>query len=315
MVTHRDTTLEDRMAHTLKTILLVDDNEDDLFFYKKHLSDYTDIKEILEAKNIEDALSIIEHKNISCLLVDYMLRGESGLDLVKTLKHSDRSKDIPIILLTGQGNENVAIETMHLGVQDYMIKQNITKETLYAAIIKSIDKLHQEIKVEYLAFHDPLTGAYNRAYFCDYAQSAIERAFRYGYEIALLFIDLDHFKPINDKWGHDIGDEVLRVVANRLKDSIRKMDILARMGGDEFVILIENVKSYQVHYISQKILTAFHTPSILDGHSVPIQISLGFSMLPSQAKTLDELLKQGDLALYSVKKQEPGFYHRFQGKR
>ncbi len=154
------------------------------------------------------------------------------------------------------------------------------------------------------AHHDALTGLPNRILFNDRLEHGIEQAKRHKTEIALFFIDLDHFKQINDSLGHQVGDKMLVAVTERLKAKIRKEDTLARLGGDEFTIIIEDMKEIQdVSHLAQKILEVLRQPVHIEGHTLYISCSIGISLYPQDDIDANNLIKYADAAMYKAKEE------------
>ena len=154
----------------------------------------------------------------------------------------------------------------------------------------------------YLATHDPLTGLSNRLLFNDRLEHAMNHAERFGKCISLIFCDLDNFKPINDTYGHAVGDEILKTVAHFLQDTLRKEDTICRFGGDEFVILVEELESFDyLETILQRINALSKTPCVIDGNSLCIDMSIGASIYPDDGNTAQELIKSADTAMYKAK--------------
>ena len=154
----------------------------------------------------------------------------------------------------------------------------------------------------YLATHDPLTGLSNRLLFNDRLEHAINHSERFNKCISLIFCDLDNFKPINDTYGHAVGDEILKRVAHSLKEILRKDDTVCRFGGDEFVILLEDLHSFEyLDEILHRINALTHKPCIIDGETIPIGMSIGASIYPDDGVTQEELIKSADSAMYRAK--------------
>ncbi|MCE9665628.1 EAL domain-containing protein [Halomonas sp. M5N1S17] len=159
-------------------------------------------------------------------------------------------------------------------------------------------------RVEYLAFHDNLTGLPNRAYFTRLLTQGMQQSRRYGKRLALLFLDLDRFKAINDSLGHDAGDELLQEVGLRLNGSVRESDIVARLGGDEFVILLPEITdASQVAVVADKILAAVSMPFTLVGQEFRITVSIGIALFPQDGEDEQTLMKHADVAMYHAKEQ------------
>lgn len=154
----------------------------------------------------------------------------------------------------------------------------------------------------YLATHDPLTGLSNRLLFNDRLEHAINHAERFNKCISLIFCDLDNFKPINDTFGHAVGDEILKHVGNSLKEILRKDDTICRFGGDEFVILAEDLHSFEyLDEILHRINALAQTPCIIDGKSITFGMSIGASIYPDDGLTQEALMKSADAAMYRAK--------------
>ncbi len=167
-----------------------------------------------------------------------------------------------------------------------------------------ISQLHESQRdIVHLARHDALTGLANRLLLHDRLEHAIAGSQRAGRKVALIFIDLDRFKPINDTLGHAVGDEVLKAVAHRLKNMVREADTVARLGGDEFVILIESFEDpRQVGLIAQKVVDSFRLPLKISGHEIRMGASIGIGMYPEDGNNASALLDKADMAMYRAKK-------------
>ncbi len=171
-------------------------------------------------------------------------------------------------------------------------------------IVRDItEKKAYEKKLRYMATHDILTGLPNRRYFMDFLKAAIESSKRYGHMTAVMMLDLDGFKEVNDKFGHDMGDRVLVKAAERLRRSVRRSDILSRMGGDEFLVLVPILKSAEdVVGMGRKIVNSFREPLEVDGALYNITVSVGAAVFPQDGADAIELIKKADIAMYKVKR-------------
>jgi diguanylate cyclase (GGDEF)-like protein len=164
--------------------------------------------------------------------------------------------------------------------------------------------IKQKEELDHQAHHDALTQLPNRLLFSDRLEQGIAKAKRNNSKLALLFIDLDHFKEINDSLGHNIGDEVLKKVTKRLLDAIRKQDTIARLGGDEFTVIIEELKQGQdASRLAQKILEVLAEPIIVEENILYVSSSIGISLYPSDGTSAQDLLKYADSAMYRAKKE------------
>jgi len=169
------------------------------------------------------------------------------------------------------------------------------------------ERRYSEMRLDMLANHDPLTGLPNRSYFQDFLGHALARALREKSQVSLLFIDLDRFKHINDSQGHEVGDQVLRVVANRLDEQLRADDFVARLGGDEFaVILIHPPASRAASRVARKLLQSLSESFKIDQRRYAIGASIGISVYPDDGPDANTLLRQADLAMYQAKQRHSG---------
>jgi diguanylate cyclase (GGDEF)-like protein/PAS domain S-box-containing protein len=164
------------------------------------------------------------------------------------------------------------------------------------------DRKRLEQKLEYMAYHDMLTGLPNRRLLMDRLQQAIAKEKRTEQTIALLFLDCDQFKAINDTWGHDVGDQFLQVLAKRLKACVRDMDTVARIGGDEFVLMLTSIELPEdAAKVAQRVLEALQQPWQLRQQRFSITSSIGISLYPRDGEDPEQLLHHADRALYQAK--------------
>ena len=175
--------------------------------------------------------------------------------------------------------------------------------THYVGVFSDITLVKEsQEKLDHLAHHDPLTQLPNRLLFNDRLQHAIQRTSRDNEQLALLFIDLDRFKNVNDTLGHHIGDELLKQVAFALSDKLREGDTLARLGGDEFIVLLENVDGqYGASLVAEKLVGMFEQPFMVAGHELFVTCSAGISLFPADASDLNMLIRNADVAMYQAK--------------
>jgi len=172
------------------------------------------------------------------------------------------------------------------------------------AVASRVSRKRYMRDVERLAFNDALTDLPNRLLFLDRATVAFAHARRDATSVAVVFLDLDRFKLINDSFGHDAGDEVLRVVARRLREQVREVDTVARMGGDEFTLLMPGIRhAGDMETISSKLCEAFRRPMPVAGRDIVVNASIGVSLFPSDASDAEVLLRYADQAMYHVKQR------------
>jgi diguanylate cyclase (GGDEF)-like protein/PAS domain S-box-containing protein len=181
------------------------------------------------------------------------------------------------------------------------------------AVVRNItERKHMEEDNRRRSLHDPLTDLPNRVLFNDRFNLALAQAQRKDYKVALMMVDLDHFKAINDTYGHDVGDRVLVEVGGRLSKTLRRSDTVARVGGDEFLLLIPEIHSPEEGtLVATKILQEFDGPLTINGHAITITLSIGIAIYPDDVETLDALMKMADVAMYRVKKKGRNNFQRF----
>lgn len=168
-------------------------------------------------------------------------------------------------------------------------------------------------KMNHLAQHDFLTGLPNRMLLMERLTQAIGMANRHSKQLALLFLDLDYFKQINDSYGHRVGDHLLQEVAEEIKACVRGTDTVSRHGGDEFVILLTEIEERQdAIYVAEKLLAQFALPRIIDGHELQVNLSIGISVYPENGSDAETLMHNADTAMYTTKGNGRNSYQFFQ---
>ena len=172
------------------------------------------------------------------------------------------------------------------------------------AVIRDVtDRLHAEEAVRHLAYHDPLTGLANRTQMRDQLTLAIASSLRHGDILGVAYLDLDGFKPINDRLGHAMGDKALALIADRLRENVRAGDTVARLGGDEFAVVLPRIADTgDLEYAAKKLCDAIAQPMAIDGHELTITASIGLALFDPDADDIDSLLIKADLAMYSGKR-------------
>ncbi len=298
------------MKNTKFNVLIIDDDAVDRENIKRLLSKSKKQSfYIFEANNIADGLDLYLHHSIDCILLDYLFPDSSGLELISLLKKHFSTKVLPIVVLTGHGNEGVVVEFLRLGALDYLKKEDLNAIGLEKAIVNCIKryKLHQQLNkltqnTNYMLNHDELTKVANRRKFKNTLKRYMKASKRYHRLSALLFCDLDKFKYINDTLGHEIGDLLLKKVATRLCDTVRKSDLVARLSGDEFVIILDEINNKSdLHMVASHICQAIANPFIIKGNVINITISIGIVLIPSSTDNPVELVNRADKAMYHAK--------------
>lgn len=284
-----------------KCILIIDDDAVFRTIVKHSLSHPSVGYHVVEAANAAEGLSKLGEFDIDTILLDYELGEANGLQLLNAIIALEHH-NIPVIMLSANADDNLMYTCLNRGAQDYLVKQEVTKSTLVRAIRYAEERSRTLRKLDYLANHDQLTGIANRGAFIRHLESNISPA-RKGQTFALLYIDIDDFKPINDIHGHQVGDAVLRMVAKRIRTSVRKLDYVARIGGDEFTVLMNCTKEELYTKDRAERLLANLTEHYEVGDlSIIVSCSIGIASYPQDGKTPDELMRKADIAMYRSKR-------------
>lgn len=284
-------------------VLLIEDNPDDARLLQEMLKHTSSMScKITESDCLKDALILIRDEVFDIVLTDLSLPDAVGFDSVEKIQAVNNS--MPVIVLSGSENHDFALEVMTLGAQDYLVKGQGDGNLIARAIRYSIERKKIEQGFCYMAQYDALTGLANRALFMERMDRSISRANRNNSQVAIMFIDLDHFKRINDTLGHYAGDALLREVSNRLKQCTRKEDTVSRFGGDEFTIILENVKHMNdAVIVANKIIKSIANPILVNDVELYVTPSIGITIFPSDADNIEQLLKHADTAMYRAKEE------------
>lgn len=283
-------------------VLLVDDDEDDYMLTKYIFDEFKDNSYELEwTMNYDVALKDMTETAHDIYLVDYRLGAHNGLDLLqKAISGGCRS---PIILLTGQGDKEVDFMAMQAGAADYLVKGEFEAPLLERAIRYSLRHAQSMERLLHEALHDSLTGLPNRTKFSEVLSDALKKAKRIRTSrFAVLFLDLDRFKVINDSLGHLIGDQLLVETSRRLQSCLRPYDVVARFGGDEFVIFICDAENVEIVFeISERLQREISAPFKIDGHEIFTSTSIGITLYDDSYDLPEDILRDADSAMYQAK--------------
>jgi diguanylate cyclase (GGDEF)-like protein len=282
-------------------ILLVEDNPGDMRLVREMLDECGCGQfRLLHAEQILAAIPILDGERIDILLLDLTLPDGSGLDTL--VKMHALAAGVPIVVLSHVEDEGLAVKAVRMGAQDFLVKSHISGPLLTRSLRYALERRQIEDHLYQLAHYDGLTGLPNRKLFYDRLSRALASARRHQSAMALMLLDVNEFKQINDDLGHHAGDQLLKEIAARLSVCLRSTDCVARLGGDEFVIYVSDLAdAQQAARVAQKVLEALAPPYELEGRQVSVHSSLGIALHPADADDVETLVRNADAAMYMAK--------------
>ena len=267
-----------------------------------------------EVTVVDDPLTAVMHAaetRYELIIINLDMDNVDGLRLCSQLKSLERTRQTPILIVVAPDDHQRLLRALDMGVNDYLIRP-IDKQELLARANTQIrrcrytDQLRSHVQATMeLAVTDALTGLYNRRYMENQTAALVEHAINRGKSLALLALDVDHFKTVNDENGHAVGDRVLQELASRLKQSIRNIDMICRIGGEEFVIVLPNTNAEVAAKIADRMRRSISgTPFNVGAKSGPltVTVSIGVAAVEGSSDTMEAILKRADEALYSAKR-------------
>jgi diguanylate cyclase (GGDEF)-like protein len=280
--------------------------------------------EVITATNGHEALAMYMKHGAQVVITDWMMPEMDGLMLCQQLRRTDEGRKLYILLLTGQTEEARLVEAFRAGVDDYIVKP--FKTALFEARIQPAirvvqlqedhdrqvrekERLNRQLDIEKRKFKaaamtDSLTELPNRRYAIRRLEKEWANSVRTGSNYSVIMIDIDHFKEVNDRWGHDVGDLVLRSTARTIQRVLRRGDTCARMGGEEFLVICPNTDTQEgIQIVAERIRKAVESSVIkITAFEGSITVSLGTALRSDQVKSIDSLLKVADEAVYEAKR-------------
>ena len=288
----------------LPSILIVEDNRIDAKLIQSYL--HAEACQIKIAEDGEEAISCAQQERIDVILLDLILPGINGYQVCSILKEMEGTQNIQIVAITSLSDLDSKLKSIELGVDDYLVKpvnRHILRTRVKSLIKKKalLDKLCNRYEMAvHSAITDKLTGLYNRRFFDYFLDLEVKRSSRQKTSLALLLIDIDNFKRINDTFGHLSGDNVLNKFGKLLKTKIREIDMAARYGGEEFAVVMSNTGLKEAVKIADRIRQSIQAYSFAK-ENLTTTVSIGIALYPSDANSLNELIEKSDYALYKAK--------------
>lgn len=302
---------EDQEDHDVRDVLLVEDSLIDAQLIRRLLRRVTaSYYRVTHVRTLNDAVLSAEDFVPDVILADLNLPDSRGTQTVTSLQTS--YPDIPLVIVSAWEDEAISLRSVKAGAQDYLVKGHIDGANLHRVIRYAIERKRTELELVRLAHFDQLTSLPNRTLLRERVDHALARAIRAGSGVATLILDMDRFKEINDRLGHEIGDKLLVEAARRIRACVRDQDTVARLGGDEFAVILEGVsEAREVLPVIERIIDSLREVTTIDGHEINSSTSVGIAMYPENGSDLSELLRAADLAMYQAKASGRGRYRFF----
>jgi diguanylate cyclase len=285
-------------------LLLIDDSPDDAALVVAELTRGGYDVDFDRVDTPDALVAALTRQSWDIAVADYTMPGFAGTAALTLLRQHDA--DLPFIFVSGTIGEDAAVAAMRTGAHDYLMKGGLKR--LIPAVERELrdaagrrERRRVEQRLVHLAYHDALTDLPNRALLHDRLDQATRIATRESKSLALLLLDLNGFKEINDTLGHHAGDCVLQFVASRLRATLREADTVARLGGDEFAVLLPVADLDGALLTAQKLLHEIEQPCVIDQRSLSVRASLGIACFPEHGSSADTLLQKADVAMYAAK--------------
>lgn len=282
-------------------ILVVEDDEYNMKILKKILKDEN--YKVYTQSDGKDAVEKAKWARVDAVLLDIMMPEIDGFSVCQLLKEDPETRDIPIIMVTAITEGETLKRAFELGAFDY-IKKPIDRIEVLARLSAALEYSEQQKKLQDMAMRDGLTGLYTHTLLLELLEKECSKARRYKTSLAFLMIDIDHFKKVNDTYGHRAGDMILSLVADTLEINSRRSDVVGRYGGEEFGIVLQDISYDNAWIVCERIRSSVENFEYRIGDkTVKITISIGMAYKESEAEAdFEKMITTADKALYQAKK-------------
>ena len=290
-------------------VLVIEDSPIDLDKIAETLRRDTD--SVVAADTSVEALELGMSEDFELIIVSLTLLHEDGLRLCSQLRSHERTRQAPILLIADEGDLSRVAKGLELGANDYLLKP-IDRNELLARVRTQVrrKRYHEKLRHNYeqslsMALTDSLTGVFNRRYVSAHLPRLMERSWESQKPVAILMFDIDHFKAVNDTYGHGVGDEVLREVANRTNRNLRNFDLVARYGGEEFIVVMPDTDRDAAYAVAERLRRRVGEETFAVSAQVAeitVTISIGVAVVDGVGDTADAILKRAGDALYQAKR-------------
>jgi diguanylate cyclase (GGDEF)-like protein len=265
---------------------------------------------VAQAERLADATQELLDRGADAVLLGRPPADGDALGSIEQLRTA--APDVPLVVLSDRVDDEEMVRAIKAGAQDCLVKSELHPAALRRALRSAIERNRAEAKLAHQALHDPLTGLPNRALFLDRLGVALDRSRRSGGSIAVLFLDVDNFKRVNDSLGHAAGDRLLAALADRMRTMLRPMDTVARFGGDEFTFLFEDLASErEVVLIAERVNNAAMVPISLEDREARVTVSIGIAVVSDPAVAAETVIREADAAMYRAKELGRSRYELF----
>lgn len=279
-------------------VLVVDDTKTSRFLYRSLLERWN--FQVFEAGSAEEALEVLKENPDICLCIaDYYMPGMDGPEMVREMRRTHSKSRLPIIGLSGSGGATTSAYFIKAGVNDYMHKPFLVEE-FYCRVLHNLENSDYIAQIRELSEKDFMTGIYNRRSFFNYGRKLFASQSRGGANVVVAMADIDHFKKVNDTYGHDAGDEVIKYVARTFAERFRDTDLVSRFGGEEFCIMAVGMDPAEAHDIFDDVRKDIEA-TVINFQGTEIRITISTGVCVAYKETLEDMITEADQMLYEAK--------------
>ncbi|MCD8563329.1 MAG: PleD family two-component system response regulator [Alphaproteobacteria bacterium] len=289
-------------------VLIIEDKEFEKRKVVETLAEDQDT--VMGASYGPEAMELVSHHDFDLIIISLNLEHEDGLRLCSHLRSNERTRNVPIVMIAEEDDMKKIAHGLEIGAHDYILRP-VDRNELLARVRTQIrrkrfqEKLRSSYEVSLsMALTDALTGLYNRRYLEVHMDKLIEKNRETRKDFAVLYLDIDHFKAVNDTYGHKVGDEILQGFAKRLLEGLRSFDLVARLGGEEFVAVLPEVTEDRAYRVAERLRVLIQDkpfPCSVEGGALQITASLGGAIIEPGEYTVADVLKRADTCLYKAK--------------